>query len=131
MRTFTLLVLISALSFGATAHAATVVPGQGIVMVNHGQGYQQVVGSADANPGATVVVGPGGSAQVVYADGCTVPVEPGSVVVIAPQPPCLTTGAIDPSPGISGTTLAVGAVAVGGGAAALLLLSRKNKSASP
>jgi hypothetical protein len=72
MRTVTLLVLIAAMSFGASARAATVVPGQGTVMVNHGQGYQQVAGSTEANPGATVVVGPGGSAQVVYSDGCTV-----------------------------------------------------------
>ena len=42
MRTVTLLVVIAATTFGATARAATVVPGQGIVMVNHGQGYQQV-----------------------------------------------------------------------------------------
>jgi hypothetical protein len=131
MRTVTLLVVIAATAFGATAHAATVVPGQGIVMVNHGQGYQQVAGSTDVSPGTTVVVGPGGSAQVVYADGCTVQVEPGSVVTVAPQPPCLTTGAINPLPGMSGTTLAVGAVVVGGGVAAAVLLSRKSKSASP
>ena len=76
-------------------------------------------------PVALRVVGPGGSAQVVYADGCAVPVQPGSVVAVTPESPCLATGAIDPSPGISGTTLAIGAVAVGGGTAALLLLSRK------
>jgi hypothetical protein len=116
--------LLSTSSFAATVNAT-----QGQVLVNQGQGYQQVAGSAEIGPGATVVVNPGGSAQIVYPDGCAVTVDPGSVYTIAPQSPCLPQ---DPqtSPGLSGASLAVGAVIVGGGVAALLLL-KKDKPASP
>ena len=34
------------------------------------------------------MVGPGGSATVVYDDGCRVPVQPGAVATIAPLSPC-------------------------------------------
>ena len=99
-------------------------------MVNQGSGYLQVVGATDAGPGATVVVNPGGSAQIVYPDGCSVAVQPGSVYTISPQSPCLAQGDQTTS-GVNGTTLALGAVVVGGGVAALLLLNSKDKSASP
>src|SRR5438552_72808 len=88
VRKFTVLVcLISALSLGTSAVAATVTATQGQVLVNRGNGYQRVVGSTQAGTGATVVANPGGSAQVVYSDGCVVTVEPGSVYTIAPQSP--------------------------------------------
>jgi hypothetical protein len=104
---------------------------QGQVLVNQGSGYQQVAGSVDVGSGSTVVVNPGGSAQIVYPDGCSVAVQPGSVYTIAPQSPCLAQGGGETSSGLNGTTLAIGAVVVGGGVAALLLLSNGDKSASP
>ena len=103
---------------------------QGQVLVNQGSGYQQIVGSSDVGAGATVVVNPGGSAQILYSDGCSVSVQPGSVYTIQSQSPCLAADGGQASSGISGTTLAVGAVVIGGGAAALVLLN-KDKSASP
>ncbi len=126
MRNFTVIVcLISALSLGTSAIAATVTATQGQVLVNRGNGYQRVAGSTQAGTGATVVANPGGSAQVVYSDGCAVTVEPGSVYTIAPQSPCATGVA-----GVDATTLTVGAVVVGGVALGVLL-SQKGKSASP
>src|SRR3990172_1743800 len=120
--------LLSAALFSTSSFAAMVNATQGQVLVNQGSGYQQVAGSVEVGPGGTVVVNPGGSAQILYPDGCSVAVQPGSVYTIAPQSPCLAQGG-EPSSGLNGTTLAIGAVVVGGGVAALLLL--KDKSASP
>jgi hypothetical protein len=132
------LALIAAVSFEAAAHAATVRAVQGQVLVNAGQGYRLVDGSAQLEPGGTVVANPGATAEVVYAGGCTVTVQPGSVYLVASQPPCqrgqpTRTGGLpdtgQPDTGGSssgmgsGTAWAIGAVAVvGGGAAAYFLI---------
>jgi hypothetical protein len=34
------------------------------------------------------MVGPGGTATVVYSDGCAVNVQPGAVTTVAPLSPC-------------------------------------------
>lgn len=68
--------------------AASLQPGQGDLSINQGQGFQPVNGKIDANVGDSVMVPPGGSATVVYDDGCTVNVEPGAVTTIAPLSPC-------------------------------------------
>jgi hypothetical protein len=125
-----LLAFLSGALLSTSSLAATISATQGQVLVNQGSGYQQVVGSVDAGSGATVVVNPGGSAQIVYPDGCTVAVQPGSVYTISAQSPCLAQGGQTTS-GVDGTTLALGAVVVGGGVAALLLLNSNDKSASP
>ncbi len=125
------LAFLSAWLFTTSAFAAMVNATQGQVLVNQGSGYQQVAGSVDVGPGTTVVVNPGGGAQIVYPDGCAVAVQPGSVYTIAPQSPCLAQGGGEATSGPNGTTLAIGAVVVGGGVAALLLLNDGDKSASP
>jgi hypothetical protein len=73
---------------GSQAWAASLQPGQGNLTINQGQGFQPVNGRVDANVGDSVMVGPGGSATVVYDDGCTVNVAPGSVTTVAPLSPC-------------------------------------------
>jgi hypothetical protein len=126
MRILTAVVgMITSLSLCTSAFAATVTTTQGQVLVNRGQGYQRVTGSTHANAGATVVANPGGSAQVVYADGCAVTVEPGSVYTIAPESPCKNGHA-----GLLHHDYVIGAVVVGGVALGVLL-SHKGKSASP
>jgi hypothetical protein len=131
MRLFrSLFALVCAFLFSASSFAAMVNTTQGQVLVNTGQGYRQVAGSVEAGPGATVVVNPGGNAQVVYPDGCAVNVQPGSVYTVASESPCLAGGA-DTTTGSGGAALALGAVLVGGGVAAVLLLSDKDKSSSP
>jgi hypothetical protein len=126
--------VLSSLAVSPWAHAATVNATQGQVLLNLGQGYRQVTGSSEAGPGAIVVANPGGSAQVVYSDGCSIAVTPGMVYTIAPQSPCAGGG-----PGIGGglglnttTMVALGAVAGGGIAAAIILSSgSSSKPASP
>ena len=136
--------VILAISFAGQAFAATVRATGGQVLINRGEGYKMVAGTVQGGPGDTIVANPGGSAQIVYPDGCVVDVLPGSVAVINAQSPCssagsnITTGAAnsetpsEPSSGtgINGSALALGAVAVGGGVGAALLLG-KDKSSSP
>jgi hypothetical protein len=86
--------LFSALSIGCAvlaaspSWAAVIEPGVGDLSINQGQGFKPVTGSATANVGDTVMVGPGGSATVVYEDGCKFNVKPGAVTAIAPLSPC-------------------------------------------
>jgi hypothetical protein len=132
MRTVLAIILSSSLVVSPCAYAATVYATLGQVLVNKGQGYKQVSGSTEAEPGTTVVVNPGSHAQVVYPDGCRVPVIPGAVYAVAPQSPCATEGTGETGGiGLSTTTLVVGGVVVAGAAAAALLLTQKSKPASP
>jgi len=73
---------------GSPSWAATIEPGQGALSVNQGQGFQPINSRVDANVGDSVMVGPGGTATVVYDDGCKVDVQPGAVATIAPLSPC-------------------------------------------
>jgi hypothetical protein len=117
--------LFSGLLVSSWASAATVNTIQGQVLINRGQGYKLVAGSTEAEPGATVVANPGSSAQVVYPDGCTVTVEPGSIYTIAPESSCGPSGGFK----FSTSTLVVGGIAVAGAGAAVLLIALK--AASP
>jgi hypothetical protein len=77
-----------AMLLSTSSWAATVEPGQGSLTVNQGQGFQPVNSRIDANVGDSVMVAPGGSATVVYDDGCKVEVQPDAVTTIAPISPC-------------------------------------------
>jgi hypothetical protein len=68
--------------------ATTVESSQGDLSINHGQGFKPVKSRTNANPGDSVMVGPGGAATVVYDDGCKVTVQPGAVTTVAPLSPC-------------------------------------------
>lgn len=112
--------------FSAT-FAATVNSTGGQVLVNQGNGYRQVLGTTEVKPGDSIVVNPGGSGQIVYPDGCSVQIQPGSVTTIAEASPCAAAGT-----GPGATTFAIGALVVGGGiGAAVLLRQGGDKSASP
>jgi hypothetical protein len=115
--------------FSSAALAATITPKEGQVLVNEGKGYQQLTSSLEVKPGTTVVANPGGSAQVLYPDGCSVVVKPGSVYTVTHKSPCVGQAG-EPARGVDGTTVAIGAAVVGGGVAGLVLLN-KDKSSSP
>jgi hypothetical protein len=102
---------------------------QGQVLVNSGSGYRLVDGSAQLEPGGTVVANPGSVAQVVYGGSCTITVQPGTVYLGAAKAPCqagnptgaaATAAAAAPAAaavGGSSTTLwVVGGIAVAAGA---------------
>jgi hypothetical protein len=70
------------------AIAATLDSVQGTVRVNSGAGFHKVSGTAQVAAGASIMADPGSSAQILYSDGCRIPVGPGSVAVVAPISPC-------------------------------------------
>jgi hypothetical protein len=88
---------ISAMVLSMSSFAATVLPEGGIVLVNHGNGYENVTEPTTVQPGDIVVVNPGGSAQIAYPDGCTVPVTIGAIVTVGAQSPCATQGSMTPT----------------------------------
>lgn len=105
--------VVSLATLATAADAATVQSLSGSVMINRGSGYQPVHGATGAKSGDSVVVGPDGSAEIVYADGCRVKVAPGAVTSVLDVSPCSTQGTADT--GSSSTGLAVGAAVVAAG----------------
>lgn len=113
--------------------AATLEALQGTVLVDRGNGFGIVNGPTYLNPGDSVIANPGGSAQIVYSDGCRIAVQPGDVVPAQSVSPCANGGSSPAAQesksdesgggGINSTTLLVGGavVGIGAGAAALLL----------
>ncbi len=73
---------------GSAASAATIEPVKGDISVNQGQGFKRVEAAFEAKIGDAVMVSPGGSAKVSYADGCAIELKPGAVMVIAALSPC-------------------------------------------
>ncbi len=78
---------------GAAAQAAIIV--EGPVKVDSGWGYEAVDSGTPVQPGSSVMAQPGGSGQIVYDDGCTVPVEEGQIVLVEPQSPCVGEASAD------------------------------------
>jgi hypothetical protein len=70
----------------------------------------------------------GGSAEVIYSDGCRQAVDVGAVVVVGETSPC---AALNPQTGAMDYTLVIGGVVVAGGVAAAVALSGGDSSASP
>jgi hypothetical protein len=85
MKYFTYVALCAvllALEFDASAFAATLTSIQGTIQVNSGSGFHQVAGVVEVATGTSVVADPQSSAEVLYSDGCRIPVRPGSVAVV-------------------------------------------------
>ncbi len=129
-RLFALIGVASMTLASVAASAATLDSIQGEVLVNRGGGYEVVNGPTELKPGDSAMANPGGSAQVVYADGSVVPVQPGSVVTVGET-------ATAAGGGLSTSTLVVGGLVVAGGVGLAVALSNKgsdskdDKPASP
>jgi hypothetical protein len=129
---------VSGVSFTLPSLAATVESIEGTVSINRGEGYHQITAPTQIKAGEFVMAGPGGSAEVVYYDGCSVKVQPGAVVTIAREPPCaagsmMRLGAgslkdtpsdfiVEERPDFGRKKLLVAGLVVGGIIAAVLLL---------
>lgn len=87
-RLFTAGCIGCALLIASPSWAAMVEPGLGDLTINQGKGFKPVTSSINAKVGDSVMVGPSGSATVVYDDGCKVNIQPGAVTTIAPLSPC-------------------------------------------
>jgi hypothetical protein len=118
--------LCLAMLLSTSSWAATVEPGQGNLTINQGQGFQPINSRIDANVGDSVMVAPGGSATVVYDDGCQVNVQPGGVTTIAPISPCASGSSAQ-----DGSNNLAGALIMGGAAGAALGLGIYEASQSP
>jgi hypothetical protein len=123
--------LLSAISIGCAVFvgspcwAATVEPGQGDLSINRGEGFKPINSRVDANVGDLVMVGPGGTATIVYDDSCKVNVQPGVVARIAPLSPCAS-GSND----YLGPTI-IGVLVAGALAAGIWKASQSNGTTTP
>jgi len=68
--------------------AATVTAVTGKVSINRGDGFAQISSTTSAKPGDRVMAGFGGTADIVYDNGCRQKVEPGSLITVVGTPPC-------------------------------------------
>jgi len=124
-------VLCCAMVLSTSAWAATIEPGQGNLSINQGQGFQPVNGRIDANVGDSVMVAPGGSATVVYDDGCTVSVQPGGVTTVAPLSPCASGSYAQDNTNYTGVLLVGAGVAGIAGVAIYEGTKSTNNASSP
>lgn len=115
--------------------AAIVEPGQGNLYISSGQGFYPVNGRIDAEVGSRLMVSPGGSATVLYPDGCTVTIQPGEVTTIAASSPCTNPySAENPLTDrqlLIASGIALGAAALGVGIYAIVKKSPQTTSISP
>lgn len=95
--------------FAGASGAATLTPTAGEVMLNTGGGYQPVTSTVEVKAGDSILVNPGGSAQLAYGECATYEINPGDVVYVAEQDavPCGADG--------GGAGLGLGALGGGGG----------------
>ena len=70
------------------ASASTVDSIKGRILLNRGDGFQVVAAPTTAKPGDKIMASPGGSAKLLYADGCAVDVRPEAVVTVGAKSPC-------------------------------------------
>jgi hypothetical protein len=132
-----LICFVACLSLSAPAIAASLTGVQGVVLVNRGNGYQAAFGGSELKPGDVVVVNPGGTAQISYGDGCSVPLAVGAVVTVSAQSPCAGQAGNPGGPGTEffadGPAIALLGVGVAAGAVGFLLANQKNRDnpASP
>lgn len=106
-----------------TASAATLDSVSGQVWVDKGRGPQLVRGSVQVNPGDVVTVGAGGSARIVYANGCTAPAAGGMAMTVTMDSQCIVNT-------VENTAFLGVAAAVGLGAT-IAIVASKDRGASP
>ena len=96
-----------------SAHAATLNGIVGGIFVSQGAGYQAARAPVHLKPGDSVLANPGSSAQVVFDDGCVVPIQPGMVFAVGETSPCIAS-AVPPASPVN-WPLVAGAIVVAGG----------------
>jgi hypothetical protein len=125
--------VMMALSF-SSAEAAMLTNIQGAVSVDQGNGFKPVNAATELAAGTRIRAG-GGSADLVYGNGCSVRVASGEVVAVQYTPPTCYTGgglkdggpvAVEPGPDY----YALGGVAIAG-AAIIAIAASQTSSASP
>ena len=72
----------------SASFAATVDSLEGQILLNRGDGFQQLAAPTTANPGDSVMASADGNAKLRYADGCVIDIRPGAVVSVGEKSPC-------------------------------------------
>lgn len=109
--------------------SSSVAPVNGQLSINTGAGFKNIKTTTSVKAGDMIMAGPSGKAELVYDDGCLVPVEAGAVVIVSAVSPCKagSSASAGTDPVIGGLTI----VAVAGGAAAVSSFGVSNNGASP
>lgn len=109
------------------AAAATVNYTGGEVFVDRGSGYMPLRNSMTVRPGDIVMAKVGGTADIVYEDGCRQAVDVGTIVTVGPSSPCAAN-----APPSDTTVYVLGGLAVAAGVGVAIALSGDDddKSAS-
>jgi hypothetical protein len=129
MRSSTIVVAVAAtVGLSLPSYAATLQSVAGTVSINHGAGYKAAGPGSEAKVGDVVMASPGARAQLVYPDGCKVPVNPGAVVTIQAESPCA--GAYAQVPGDNTGAYVAGALLLGGVGAGIYYITQNNKKSS-
>lgn len=118
--------LVLAAGSSSMASAATVKVSKNDVFIDRGSGYVKVSGSTSGQAGHVVMAMNGGSAVIIYDDGCQQKVNVGAVGVIGEASPCASGDAS----GVSTETLLIGGAAVAVGAGLIIALSDDDDPAS-
>jgi len=110
----------------STSAWATYVLPSGGVAVSHGEGFRQITETTDVTVGDSVIASPGGSAKIVYDDGCTEEVKPGDIATVKPGSPCNPGAYVAPSH--AARPYIIGAAVVGGVVTVAVLLGQNSSS---
>lgn len=86
--TAALAALASGLIPSTACLAQMIVPLEGKLSMNSGTGFHDVAAPVNGKVGGSVMAGPRSSGQILYNDGCQVPIVPGRVVTITAASPC-------------------------------------------
>ncbi|MEO1719038.1 MAG: hypothetical protein AAFR23_02295 [Pseudomonadota bacterium] len=114
------------------AFAASLIPTQGTVSVNTGDGFRTIATAQEINPGDRIVLPSGSTAQISYPGGCavdlSVPAGAERQVVVV-QPAAQAFAAAGPTTNV--TAIAIGAGVIAGGAGLAIALSGSDNDSSP
>jgi hypothetical protein len=80
--------VVSTFMIASSAQAARLTDIEGTVLVNTGEGFQEVIGKTTVSPGDRVLVRGKGGAQIDYGAGCITKVLDNQTVVVAAKPAC-------------------------------------------
>jgi len=75
-------------AFAAEAPVATLAQSEGTVLVNQGETFVTAEAGQALNAGDRLLVMAGGQAALAFADGCTLPLEGGSLLELPATSPC-------------------------------------------
>ena len=78
--------------------AAVVQSVNGTVLVNRGAGFKPVTGTSQLSAGDVVMAKEGSSANIVYADGCSIRVAPGTVASVSQKSGGTNNARVEESP---------------------------------